>query len=45
MKYKGVPGHTKPPIRLVDKPEYNNFLRILTIVCNITKFRGGQFQI
>ena len=47
MQYqcKGVSGHTKLAINLVNKPENINFVRILTIICNVTKFRGGQFQI
>ena len=47
MQYqcKVVSDHTKLAINSVNKPENINFVQILTIVCNITKFRGGQLQI
>ena len=42
---KGVSGHTKMVITSVNKLANINFVQILTTICNITKFRGGQFQI
>ena len=37
-------GHTKMVINLVNKPANINFVQILTIICNITKFREDCFK-